>query len=309
MFMKPIELQIDMEFESKIPPLTNDELTLLHESILAEGKLINPIVAWNGIIVDGHNRYKYIQEHPEITYDVYEKDFADRNEAIAWICKNQLGRRNLTQEQKKYLIGKQYEAEKQSHGGNRKSMYQNDTLVETENTGDRIARENNISRISVLRAEGYANAVDLAEEAVPGIKDEILTGKLSASADEVLNFARIAPEQRVAYAETLRAPKPKRYKYNREHYRINYKNPDGLTLDEIVEQNPNGNFSAADCLFEFGGALDSFKFRWELTFRQHHHHLNDDKYVSGLREYIQQAADFLKSIEEQLPALTDSETA
>lgn len=115
------ELRIDPEFESKIPPLTADELARLHSSILFEGRLICPIVAWNGVVVDGHNRYRFILQHPEIKYDVYEMDFENRNEAIAWICKNQLGRRNLTPEQKKYLIGKQYEAERQARGGDRKS--------------------------------------------------------------------------------------------------------------------------------------------------------------------------------------------
>lgn len=306
MFMKTMGLQIDMEFESKIPSLTEDELITLHQSILAEGKLISPIVVWNGIIVDGHNRYRFIREHPEIEYEIFEKDFADRNDAISWICKNQLGRRNLTPEQKKYLIGKQYEAEKQSHGGDRKSMYQNDTL--NDNTGERIARENNMSRISVLRAEEYANAIDLADEAVPGIKDEILTGKLSASATEVLSFAKIEPEHRATYAEMLREPKSKRYKYNREHYRINYKNPDGLTIDEIVSQNTNGGFFVDDCLTEYYDALDSFKFRWKVCFRQHTHHLDDDEYVSGIRQYIKQATDFLKSVDEQLPAITDNKS-
>ncbi len=163
-----MELKTDIEFENKIPPLSADELTRLQDSIIAEGRLISPIVVWNGIVVDGHNRYRFIQQHPEIEYEIYEKDFDDRNEVIAWICKNQLGRRNLTPEQKKYLIGKQYEAEKQAVGGDRKSKYQNDTL--NENTGDRIAKQNNISRISVIRAEGYAKAVDLADEAVPARK-------------------------------------------------------------------------------------------------------------------------------------------
>ena len=113
-----MELQIDYEFQSKIPPLTADELFRLHESIMQEGRLINPIVVWNGIIVDGHNRYKFVSQHPEIKYEIYEKDFDDRNDAISWICKNQLGRRKLTPEQKKYLIGKQYEAEKQRQGTN-----------------------------------------------------------------------------------------------------------------------------------------------------------------------------------------------
>jgi len=47
--------------------------------------------------------------------------FESRKEVLAWICKNQLGRRNLTPEQKYYLMGKQYAAEKAAHGGDRKS--------------------------------------------------------------------------------------------------------------------------------------------------------------------------------------------
>ena len=56
-----------------------------------------------------------------LPFMVHEKEFSSRYEAIIWICKNQLGRRNLTPEQKKYLIGKQYEAEKCANGGDRKS--------------------------------------------------------------------------------------------------------------------------------------------------------------------------------------------
>ena len=39
-----MELRIDPEFESKIPPLTADELVRLHGNILTEGQLISPIV-------------------------------------------------------------------------------------------------------------------------------------------------------------------------------------------------------------------------------------------------------------------------
>ena len=116
-----MELKINPEFESKIPPLDADELKLLEENILSEGVVINPIITWNGVIVDGHNRYRIIQQHPEIKFTIHEKQFEHQFEALAWICKNQLGRRNLTPEQKKYLIGKQYEAEKLGRGGDRKS--------------------------------------------------------------------------------------------------------------------------------------------------------------------------------------------
>ena len=72
-----------------------------------------------------HNRYTIAKKHPEIPFTVHEKEFASRYEAIIWICKNQLGRRNLTPEQKKYLIGKQYEAEKFNHGGDQKKYLKN----------------------------------------------------------------------------------------------------------------------------------------------------------------------------------------
>ena len=107
------ELRIDPEFAEKIPPLTLEEYEQLEANILAEGAVLSPLIIWNDVIVDGHNRYRIIQQHPEITFSTHEKKFSDRYEAIAWICKNQLGRRNLTLQQKRYLIDKQYEAEKE----------------------------------------------------------------------------------------------------------------------------------------------------------------------------------------------------
>ena len=63
-----INLKIDPEFQSQIPPLTNDEFKQLEENILKEGKLISPLIVWNNILVDGHNRYAILQKHPEIYF-------------------------------------------------------------------------------------------------------------------------------------------------------------------------------------------------------------------------------------------------
>ena len=107
-----INLKIDPEFQNQIPPLTDDEYKQLEENILKEGKLLSPLIVWNNTLVDGHNRYAILQKHPEIYFSTMPLRFENREEAVAWICKNQLGRRNLTPEQKYYLMGKQYEAEK-----------------------------------------------------------------------------------------------------------------------------------------------------------------------------------------------------
>lgn len=85
--MKLTALKIDPEFQGKIPPLTSEELDQLEKNIVSDGKVINPIIVWNGLIIDGHNRYAILQKHPDIQYAVHEKEFADRYEAIVWICK------------------------------------------------------------------------------------------------------------------------------------------------------------------------------------------------------------------------------
>ncbi len=168
-----INLKIDPEFQNQIPPLTDDEYKQLEENILKEGKLLSPLIVWNNTLVDGHNRYAILQKHPEICFSTMPLRFESREEVLAWICKNQLGRRNLTPEQKLFLIGKQYEAEKSSHGEARKESHdengrfhrssQTDNSGEAMKTCERIAEENGVSKATVLRASKYMKGVEIAE--------------------------------------------------------------------------------------------------------------------------------------------------
>ena len=43
-------LKVDPEFQGKIPPLTFEELNQLEANILRDGRIINPIIAWEGLI-------------------------------------------------------------------------------------------------------------------------------------------------------------------------------------------------------------------------------------------------------------------
>ena len=71
-------LKIDPEFQGKIPPLTFEELNQLEANILRDGRIINPIIVWQGLIVDGHNRYTIAKKHPEIPFTVHEKSPSTR---------------------------------------------------------------------------------------------------------------------------------------------------------------------------------------------------------------------------------------
>ena len=208
-------LKIDPEFQGKIPPLTFEELNQLESNILRDGRIINPIIVWQGLIVDGHNRFTIAKKHPEIPFTVHEKAFTNRYEAIIWICKNQLGRRNLTPEQKKYLIGKQYDAEKCSNGGDRKSAVaksgcQIGNLIPASKTCQKVAKENGVGMRTVFRAEEFAKGVDAAEEAVPGTRQKVLSGEVKPTAAEIASVARAPPEERPALvAEICKPKKPK----------------------------------------------------------------------------------------------------
>lgn len=58
------EIKVDPEFQSIIPPLTDEEFQQLQDNILEAGEVLDPICVWKGIIVDGHNRWRVIQENP-----------------------------------------------------------------------------------------------------------------------------------------------------------------------------------------------------------------------------------------------------
>ena len=199
-------LQIDPEFESKIPPLTEDEYRQLEENIVAEGAVLMPLIVWNDTIVDGHNRYKIAQAHPGIIFDTLEKDFDNRYEALSWICKNQLGRRNLTPEQKDYLIGHRYKAEKQARGGKREATVQNEPLQDDHITRHKNAEDSGISASSVMRDEWYADGVDAAEQESPGAKEKLLTGKVKAKKKDVAAIARASPEERKSLMDQIFCP-------------------------------------------------------------------------------------------------------
>ena len=87
-------MKIRKDFKELIPPLSPEEFEQLEKNILEEG-IRDPLVVWNGVLVDGHNRYEIAKKHG-LDYETVERDFYSEDEARAWIIQNQLGRRNLS---------------------------------------------------------------------------------------------------------------------------------------------------------------------------------------------------------------------
>ena len=98
---KLYDLTVDPEFRDLIPPLNEKELKLLEESLVADG-CESPLIVWNGVIIDGHNRYAICRKH-DIPFSIQEKNFDTREEVMLWMLRNQLGRRNLNNYQRSEL--------------------------------------------------------------------------------------------------------------------------------------------------------------------------------------------------------------
>ena len=48
------QLKIDPEFQNQINPPSFEETHQLEMNVLKEERVLNPIITWNGYIVDGH---------------------------------------------------------------------------------------------------------------------------------------------------------------------------------------------------------------------------------------------------------------
>ena len=307
------DLKIDPEFEEKIPPLSKEELELLEQNILTDGRVIDPLIIWNGTIVDGHNRYRILMKHPEIPFSTFSKDFSDKNEAVVWICNNQLGKRNLTFEQRRYLIGKRYEAEKKSHGGNctgrdaeTGKFLKSQTNGPSERTSERIAAETNTSKSYVESAERYARGVDAAEEAIPGLRNEILTGGIRAKRDEIAAIAQSPPEDRPSLIEQLRRG---------ESIKVgvpDFENTDDLEevlqvqapkRKEILELAESMNHSKGqalgtieDMIYEMNSALEDMIIRWNFCKQVYPKHIRSRNGKKLIKLLAKEGMDYLTEI-------------
>lgn len=97
------EIIVDPEFSGMCNNLTDEEFENLRQNILNDGEVLDPLLLWHGILIDGHHRLKILKEHPDISYRTHEMIFVDREEVLLWIADHQLGRRNLTAFQKTQL--------------------------------------------------------------------------------------------------------------------------------------------------------------------------------------------------------------
>lgn len=190
-----MQLKIDPEFQSLLLPLPNEKFRQLEENIKADG-CMDALVIWNGTIVDGHNRYKICQENG-IPFNVEEKEFADRDEVVEWIIRNQFGRRDLSPAQRselalrlKPVLQKQAkENQKISEGRGKKGSANSPNLNRTD-TREELAKvagvsSNTLGRVEVIHKKGTPEQIDRIRKGGKGNSVNAIYKEVTGKTDPV----------------------------------------------------------------------------------------------------------------------------
>ena len=180
------ELKIDPEFQSLIPPLSDEERAQLEENILRDG-IRDPLVIWKeqGILIDGHNRYDIAQKHG-LHFRTVEKEFPNRDAVLVWIVQNQSGRRNLSTYARaelalklKPVIAAQAKERQAEYHGNQyesalpKNSAEDQTPIDTRK---KIAKAAGVSHDTIAKVE------KLSAQASEEINAALRTGNISINA-------------------------------------------------------------------------------------------------------------------------------
>jgi ParB-like chromosome segregation protein Spo0J len=187
------DLIIDEKFARMFPVLNERLSAELEESILEFGCVV-PLIVWEGVLIDGHNRYMILKKHG-LPFETVSMEFESRDLVEIWIIENQIFRRNLTPIQLSFYRGLHYHAEKRVVGNMSGRSRRNDKLAQNEpiskqqSTAEKLAEKYDVSRNTIKRDAQLANALTVIGEASPDVKMDIITGKTRISKSQLHELA------------------------------------------------------------------------------------------------------------------------
>lgn len=167
-------------------------------------------------LIDGHNRLKIAGEL-ELKKVIVDFIFLpSREEALKWIAKNQLSRRNLTPERRKYCIGLIVKTEGLPHGVRKRAVVPvgevtgaNSAPVENKKTLPEISSETKVPVKSLKESKVFVDSVEKIDVAFPGMKTAIFDSEYKN--EDLPKVAELIEEGKIDQAESvLESAKKKR---------------------------------------------------------------------------------------------------
>jgi len=191
-------MKIDPEFKALIPPLAADELQQLEENIRKDG-CRDALVVWDGILIDGHNRFE-ICTRWGFHFKTKAIEFKNRNEAMLWIVRNQLGRRNLQPFTRSVLVLKSEEVIKAMAKANQKLG--GEVKVPQNSVKPPIDTQKELAKLANTSHDTISKAKVIEAKATPEVKAKLHAGEVS------INQAYVTikrEEKKADHAEKVKA--------------------------------------------------------------------------------------------------------
>lgn len=199
------QLRIEPDFRRLVAPLTLTELKSMEDS-LNNPDSAKEVRVWKNTILVDYEYYDYCHML-QIPFLLINVPLANREEATAWICENQLHRKCLTEEMKKYLIGKRSVTETALGAHEYATLKQRTTrrayaimkLAKYDSsatqTRERLGTEYFLSFGTIRKYEQYCLELDRILEIFPNFVEEHLAGRLKVSHERLDSLALLPPSQ------------------------------------------------------------------------------------------------------------------
>jgi len=309
-------LRINPDFNLMVAPLAEDSRLAQEKKMQAQSKSI-PIRVWGDVILVDYEAYLFCRSR-RIKLELEAVPVKNREEAIAWIAKDQLPRTDLTEEMRKYLIGKRCLAEKvlgAIEAAAHREAARNSEAPEELNlapaqyestatrTCERLGAEYHISFGTVRKYSIYASLIDQLNGAEPAFIKMILQGNFRISHE---NLVEIGAMKRAELSRLSKyffngvEPEPTYLKFKALHYddkpRAAQVAPPAGSIKEIPQYDPDAEVASlaltvpswTDSVKRVQKNTDfkkiSERARWRLVYELDHLLFTVDGMLSALKE-------------------------
>lgn len=174
-------MEVKEEFKNLIPALSAEEYAQLEANILEEG-IREPIITWNGYIIDGHNRFSIAQRF-DLEYKTTSKYFSSEESVKEWMILNQFGRRNLSNYQRSVLALELEEVfSKKAKEKQLSSLKKGTSVPQISAKREPIETRKELSKVASVSHDTISKVKKIQEKAPEEVKAKLATGEVSINA-------------------------------------------------------------------------------------------------------------------------------
>ena len=239
------------DFKKLIPALTGEEFKQLEANILSEG-IRDPLVVWNGYLVDGHNRYTIANQHG-LEYKTVNKEFKDGNAVKEWMILNQFGRRNLSNYQRSVLALQLEDVFSARAKENQAIQFKGNSLPQISVEVKPIDTQKEVAKVANVSHDTIAKVKRIEAVASPEVKAQLSTGEMSINQA----YQEIKKEEK----KELQIEKKKEYEQRIETISVNEFKVDIFDTKEkyrVIYADPPWQYDLEQTSPNLGGAIKHY---------------------------------------------------